>query len=470
LSVTLTYDTALSRIKIEATSLAAATTALIERSTDLITWTTVRGGVAATVVAGALTPAIYDYEFTAGVSNTYRVRGVSSAPVSFVAAGAAAVSQNTVGTSTLVPALPAGIATDDLFLILASIRNSGVGTVNTPAGWTQVAASGNVALLGRRAQAGDTAPTISFTGGVALASIIAQCIALRNAELAPFTSSAQLNGSAQNVAYPAVNLDQDGLAVLAAGWKQDDWASVATLAGMTEIAEPVETGGDDAGQVWDYVIQTTAANVGAGSFVVTGGAAAISRGLVVAFEHAAFLNEQTATVTPAMDRIWLKSVNRSFLNRVVTVVGWSTVERGARSSVHDVVGRSYPVAINDVRGSKEFTLEVYTTTHEDAQTLDYVLASGDVLFVHTPAGCEVPGGYVRVGDTAENRPRPRTVRRVFALPCTEVVRPGPDIVAAEGTWTSVLAAYGSWSAVLAAFPTWADLLALRGAPAEVVVP
>ena len=65
------------------------------------------------------------------------------------------------------------------------------------------------------------------------------------------------------------------------GWKQDDWTSVATVSGFTEIDEPDTTTGDDQGIVWDYRIDTTPDLVTPGaSFVVTGGASAISRSAV----------------------------------------------------------------------------------------------------------------------------------------------------------------------------------------------
>jgi hypothetical protein len=231
----------------------------------------------------------------------------------------------------------------------------------------------------------------------------------------------------------------------------------------------VAIAGDDAGQVWDYQIQTTKANITAGSFVVTGGAAAISRGGTLAFQHAPYLNEQTANLTPTLDRIWLKSVTRPFLNRAVTVVEWSEVQRASRGAGFDAVGRTYPIAVVDVAAGKAFTLDVYTTTSDDAQTLDYVLASGDVLYLHTPAGCPIPGGHYRADTSSERRPRPRGVSRVFSLPLIQVAAPGPDVVGSTNTWTAVLASYPSWSALLAANPTWSDLLARVAPPSEVVV-
>lgn len=178
----------------------------------------------------------------------------------------------------------------------------------------------------------------------------------------------------------------------------------------------------------------------------------------------------TATIALALDRVWLKSIVRPFLNRPVNVVGWSDVERPARSAEFDVVGRSFPIALSDVRGSRRWTLSLYTPTHVEAQTMDYVLAAGDVMFVHTPADCEIPGGYVRIGDTNERRPHVRAASRVFALPLAEVAAPGPDVAGSTSTWATVLASYASWAQLLAANPTWADLLEQIADPSMVVVP
>ncbi len=468
MTVTLTYDNSNAKVTISATGLAAANVATVERSVNQVVWTTVRGAGAWPVTAGAFTTPLDDYEFAPGLPNYYRVRGVETGAITFVGAGAVSTANN----ASVTPALPAGLVVGDLMVALVSIRNSGAGTVNTPAGWSVIRAFGNVTLFGRRNQAGDVAPTFTFAGGVLNADTIGQIAAWRRADLAPLTGADLLNGSQQNIPYPGLTITKDGCLVLVAGWKQDDWTSVATLAGMTEVGEGIAIAGDDAAQVWDYVIQTTRANIAASSFTVTGGASAISWGATVALPHAAFLNEQLANITPVLDRVWLKSLVRPFLNRPVTVVGYSDPGRPARSTEFDVTSRTLPVSINDLRGSRRWTIQLYTATVADAQTLDFMLAAGDQMLVHVPYGSDVPGGYVTVKDTAQRHPdgRVRGKSRVFTLPLIESAPAGPDVAANISTWASVLAAYPSWDAVLALFPTWADLLGLHGSPSEVIVP
>lgn len=479
MTVTLTYDSSLARVRINATGLGIADEATVERSTDQVRWTTVRGGGAVGVTGGVFDLPLYDYEWSSDVINYYRVRGVSTAPITFRASSSGVTDANAAGNSTLSPALPAGIVADqDLLIIQASIRNSGTGTVNVPTGWTAMLSAGNIALLGRRYRSGDVAPTVTFTGGVANASLIAKMYAFPNADITPATSATLLNASAQNIAYPGLTITDDDQLILIGCWKQDDWTSPSVVAGMTQIGTNSTTLGDDAAQALDYVVQTTASDVAAGSFTITGGAAAISRGWSMALTHAPYLQEQTASILPSLgtdcgdSAIWLKSIARPFLNLPVTVVNPSsiTISRPARVGIFDIVGRTNPIAVSDIRTSRRWTMFVRTETADTRDNLDLLLASGDVLLIHTPADCAVPSGYVAVGDAQQETHPLRPLRVTHTLPCTEVAPPGPDVVGAQSTWQSVLNAYGSWSAVIAAKLTWADLLALIGSPSEVIVP
>lgn len=469
MTVTLTYDSTLARVRIDADSLAAADYATIERSTDQVRWTTVRGGTEVEVSAGEFAALVDDYEFAPNVANYYRVRGIVTDPISYVSVGTA--SSGADGSRT--PGAPASIVAGDLVLILASTRNSGTGTVNTPTNWTTLGETGNLKLLGRIYDGVWSMPTVTYTAGASNATTIAQAAAYRNAALTPAISAAvQLNGSAANIAHPALTVGVDDLLLIAAAWKQADWTSVAALTAWSEIGEPDETAGDDAGMVWDYLIQTTAASVSAGSFVVTGGASAISRAMILAVGHAAYLNSQTASTTPTLTAPWLKSVSRPFLNRVVQLGGAPIAPtRAGRGAANEVVGRSLPIAITDVRGSRSYQLRLRTTTDADAQTLDYVLASGDVLYLQAPAGMGVPAGgvYLLVGDTSEVHTHVTGDLIHWTLPIQEVAAPGPDVVPATATWATVLALYATWDDLLAAHSTWQSLLDLIGDPSEVIV-
>lgn len=469
MTVTVTYDATLSRVAISATALAAADVATIERSTDGVRWTTVRGAVSLPVAAGVLATH-YDYEWKPNVSNTYRVRGISTAPISFVAAGAS----STGSSGSRTPGLPAGMAIGDKVLIHASTRNSGTGTVDTPANWSLLASSGNVALLGREYDGVWSMPTVTYTAGSANEDTIAQSAAWRNMTLTPATWTSQLNGSAQNIAYPALNVPGDDHLALIAGWKQDDFTGVATLAltGAAEIGESSTAAGNDASQVWDYVIQTAEADVVAGSFTITGGAAANSRAIVAAFAHAPYLNEQTGAVTPTLTTVWLKSPQRPFLNMAISLGGRDfDSDMPGRGSAYEVLDRSLPIGAAQLAGSDRYSLLIRTLTDEEGQQLKFLLASGDVLFLHAPEGKTVPAGgvYLLVDGARPKLLRPNGEKRHWTLQVREVQPPGPDVAYALSTWATVLASYGTLSALLAANATWADLLSLLAEPSEVIV-
>ncbi|WP_433460690.1 hypothetical protein [Micromonospora sp. CA-248212] len=182
----------------------------------------------------------------------------------------------------------------------------------------------------------------------------------------------------------------------------------------------------------------------------------------------------SGSIVPPPAGVWLKSLARPFLNRQVVVRDYSDVGRRSRAGVFDVKGRSLPVAVTDVRGSRQWTLDVNTYSDKERSGLDLLLASGDVLLVQVPPNAgrisAVPSGYVLVGDSREATPPTAELEwRVFSLPLTEVAAPGPDVVGTTSTWQSVLNAYATWAEVLAAHPTWADLQELIGDGTEVIV-
>lgn len=181
-------------------------------------------------------------------------------------------------------------------------------------------------------------------------------------------------------------------------------------------------------------------------------------------------NVFTANITPAQSGVWFKSITRPFLNRAVDVYGYSDITRPARTSVFEVIGRSFPIAITDVRSSRRWTMQVKAETVSDADALELVLASGDPLFIQTDGLYDIPDGYVVVGDMNRSRFGKLSDRRYFDLPMTEVAAPGPDVVGNTITWQALVAEFGTWTAVLAAFGTWEDVADYVASPDVVIVP
>ena len=191
---------------------------------------------------------------------------------------------------------------------------------------------------------------------------------------------------------------------------------------------------------------------------------------------AVIATSDAGSLTVALDKIWLKSVTRPFLNRAVEVRDWGPVSRRARNGVFDVVGRSFPVAVTDVRTSSAYVLDVHVLTTAEADEFDLILSSGDPVFLHTPdpGAYPLPGELMRsmyavIGDTTESRLGLQG-RRIFSLPLIEVAAPHHSIVGITYTWQSVINDFATWADVIAAESSWATLQELIGDPVDVVVP
>src|SRR5690606_2953526 len=111
-----------------------------------------------------------------------------------------------------------------------------------------------------------------------------------------------------------------------------------------------------------------------------------------------------ASITPMLDGPWLKSIARPYLNRPLPrVLDVSAIGRQSRSGVFEIVGRSRPVVVGSVRGSRRWTLTVLTEGQTDAEALDLMLASGDPLLIQVPPGLYIPGVVVTAEDTSDQR-------------------------------------------------------------------
>ena len=462
MTVTPTYDSTLSRVRVAATGLGSAATALFERSVDQIAWTTVRGGTSVPVVSGAAS--LDDYEFSPDVVNYYRV--TSAKDIVLVGIGSLVHGNNT----SISPGLPTGHTSGDVLVLAAAIHNSGVGTPNTPAGYTLLLNAANLRVFGKVDGGSESAPSVSFTGGVA-GPVTAQMVALRNVPLSLEAFAHQLNSSAQNIAYPTLDVLSPHSALIYIGWALKQWTSVATLTGdggtAGEIGEPTTTQSSiGQGIVWDWLVQNTVqpTDVAAGSFVVTGGGSSISRGAVMSLPATPLL--QTASITPTLTTLWIKSIGRPFLNTAAVPLKPVPIDESeARNGVFEVIGRSDPVAITDVRANRGYVLRVLAETDEEQSRLDLLIESGDPIFLHLPADFPKPSMYAVIGAKSFD-----PLTGVYTLPLRKVAAPGPDVVGATATWQTVINTYATWADVIAANATWANLLELVASPSEVIVP
>lgn len=475
MTVMLTYDATLSRVQIAVTGISAiADVVTVERSTDQATWRMVRGGGA--LIPSAQRVSVDDYEFSANVQNYYRAISYDTAPSSYVTGGPG-VSGNNV---SLTPPMPIGRQAGDLILVEASIRNSPTGQPVAPAGYLTVMDAVNFKLFGRIITgAAEPAPTVTFTGGVVGADTLAQTACFRNTSLTVGNVATQLNASQQDIPRAALTVPADNMVLIYAAWKQSVWTSITP--GPAPFAAiqgdgVISSAGGGAAQAWSYRVQTAKADLPVTMATVVGGVAAISRQAAVAFYHQDLVtNTDTGSITPVLTTTWIKVVARPFLNRPIKCIpNISDFVRRARQGIFPVVGRSFPIAVTDVRGSREFSIEIITQTTQQRTELDLIFASGDTYFFHSPPDNPMPTLYAAVNDVTTRRPlRNRSCGndwRVFALPIIEVAAPTSSVVGAIGTWQTVINTYPTWQAVLNAHVDWASLLTLVGTPTDIIVP
>lgn len=223
----------------------------------------------------------------------------------------ALVAVGTAGTGNaapVTPGLPGGAtAAGNLMLMLACVRDTNATSTNMyitgTSGWVRLLDNVNMALFAKVHNGAEVAPTLNYTAGIAGDTVIAQIASFTGKWGDPqrqlIAAAAQSNTAAQNIAYPSLGIPLSGTLAVWLGQKADDWTSVATLAGTTEISEATSTLGNDAGLVWDYVAFAGASAINAGSFTVTGGTSQVSRGAVVALRSV----YQTLTVTRSVNGV-----------------------------------------------------------------------------------------------------------------------------------------------------------------------
>lgn len=209
------------------------------------------------------------------------VTAVTTETISHLATGTAAYADN----ASVTPGLPGGGTGGGHLMVLFAYARSASTVVNAPAGWDVVPGMpGDNGLIAVRTHTGtESAPTVTFTGGSAgdtHGAVIASFQGLQARQGTSdlpgvnYGSQTSNSGTSQNIDVPAFPAMRDNVAAMQFGAKADDWTSVATLSGGTEVYDGSSTLGSDLGLVWDFRAISTRAAVAAQTFTVTGGASA----------------------------------------------------------------------------------------------------------------------------------------------------------------------------------------------------
>ena len=131
----------------------------------------------------------------------------------------------------------------------------------------------------------------------------------------------------------------------------------------------------------------------------------------------------------------------------VGLISIGDLTRPANRGLYQVLSRQAPVAVSSLRQLHTTTLVVQTSTREERDQIDTILASGRVLLLRNPdPSYPETSWYLSIGDTQESRPIPdqRQPERLWSLPVVRVDRPTGLIEASGGvTWADVLTE-GTW--------------------------
>lgn len=462
--ITAAYDDTTAAVTVTLSAApAGASAAYLQRSPDQVNWTDVRGAQAVELDSGAAT--WLDYEYTAGTTNYYRVSWLG--PTSTFVAHGAAVTGNNV---PLTPPLPAGIADGQLLLLVASIRSTFVGGhAVTPADWDPLGHTPNgFQIYAHTYATGDTAPTITWTGGAAGDDVIAQIAAFANTTQVGTETELDNGSAAQNVAYQAVTLPADGMALIVA-WKADDNTSVTPPAGFTQIDNVSSIAGNDSSVFWFYQLGLTeGTTIPAGSIVVTGGAAAVSASHMISLSSQA---QETGSVLVDQTGTWLKWPLLPFLNRSVQLVGpLDDVGPESRSGLFDIIGRNARVAVTDLMSGLDTSYTVETATKADAVDLMTALQTGQVVFFQPPTqDSNLETLYALPGAPKRSIFTENSAKRHTTIPLFECAPPDLTLAATQATLQTILNTFATFTDLLAAEATLGDLLLLVGTPEDVIV-
>lgn len=452
------------------TEAAGAITALVQRSADGVKYTTVRGMIDMAPDGSGALATVDDYEFRPGVVNTYRAGTMQE--VASIFGGSAASAWANATTGQVWDAANAAFNEAGGFgTILHSAANSEFST--------KLSALTDMGDMDMGVTFKSNAAAGGIAGGTATVTLFAHRVSTTDGYRADvvFATDDTMSVVIKTLnASVATTLDTFAIPNLYTASTQVFRARLKIVGPRIrfKIWEPATSPEPD----WQYdevvpaAYRVSGGAPGLGSTRATGNS---NSNLTFSFTDLTIDTGiptylQTQTITPDLAGFWLTSTMRSFLNLAPRVVGYTEPSRASRGGSTYVAARTLPIAQVELSAARVWTLTIRVPTTAAARRLEYIIASGDVLYLQTPDECPIPYGYYRVGDSAAERTIPRggTVQ-LFDLPLEECAAPGPDVATASATWDSVIALYGTWADVVLAQPTWEDLLDLVGDPSEVIV-
>ncbi|QFU87884.1 hypothetical protein [Amycolatopsis sp. YIM 10] len=466
MSIAATYLGDLGRVRVQlAGAPAVADHAIVERSTDTITWTTVRAGLTVGLSGGA--GVVDDYEYIPGVVNHYRASYVDNAQISYSNGDGPVHADN----AAVTPTIAAGLQVDGMLLTLVVACRSTAQTVDTPAGWIKIIDYQTVKVFHKRWTAGTVNPTITPAGGAAGDTVTAYIVGFSNAEPGYTALATQTNASGQNIPTPSLTVPDPNSAIALVAHKLAEVTTTSVLSLFLNSAVNSTAVGLDQAAIWQRAsAASNISSVAAQTLTITGGAAAISRAVIWSMRKAPWISQESTSITPVNTQFWIKNLRRPNNNVQVNVTGFGDIGRTARTGVFDVINRTLPVAVTDLHSGRSMELRVTTDTVGAAADLDTRFAAGEVmLFQSLGPDCPIPTMYAVIGNYAYGRKSQRAQRRHFTLPLVEVAAPDAGVFSTTVTYGDLPGLFATYADLIAAEPTYSDVLDIV-AESEVIVP
>lgn len=189
---------------------------------------------------------------------------------------------NATNGGSITPTRHASTTTGDLVVVMVGQKNSPDYTTIAESGATYTRLIGfngssgsSLTLWGKIMTASESDPAFSSSDTTAGRTLIGQAHTFRGT-LDTVTgivahSATGSGATASGITTPALTITTDNTLVIAAGIRENQWAAedIAALATMTKIGQPERTSAQQVAMIWDYVIQTTAANIASGAWTST---------------------------------------------------------------------------------------------------------------------------------------------------------------------------------------------------------
>jgi hypothetical protein len=167
-----------------------------------------------------------------------------------------------------------------------------------------------------------------------------------------------------------------------------------------------------------------------------------------------------ATIVTDGRTFWLKDVVLGAFSTKVNIQSMSDVSRPAVIlGKFNVIGRSRPIIVTDVRSGREGTMTLTGVTHVDNLNIANIIASGNTLLLQCPGSANFPDMYFQAGDVTEswNGAPSYTTIHTWSIPFTETDPPAQSAISLDFNSWLLVTQFTTWQTVLNDRTDWTEV-------------